>query len=80
MIESARWWGGGRAAPKEIDVRFLAATNLNLGRTSAQARFRRDLYFRLNGMTLAVTPLRRRPADITRARCRHRGFPSSCSP
>jgi len=54
--------GGLKARP--IDVRFLAATNRNLENEVASGRFRRDLYFRLNGMTLHIPPLRARPGEI----------------
>ena len=54
--------GGLKARP--IDVRFLAATNRNLESEVAAGRFRRDLYFRLNGMTLHVPPLRARRGEI----------------
>ena len=50
--------GGLKARP--IDVRFVAATNRNLEDEVAAGRFRRDLYFRLNGMTLHIPPLRAR--------------------
>jgi transcriptional regulator with PAS, ATPase and Fis domain len=54
--------GGIKARP--IDVRFLAATNRNLEAEVAAGRFRRDLYFRLNGMTLHIPPLRSRRGEI----------------
>ena len=54
--------GGVRA--RKIDVRFLAATNRDLEADVARGAFRRDLYFRLNGMTLAIPPLRERPRDL----------------
>jgi DNA-binding NtrC family response regulator len=54
---------GGLKA-RSIDVRFVAATNRNLEEEVAAGRFRRDLYFRLNGMTLHIPPLRSRRAEI----------------
>jgi DNA-binding NtrC family response regulator len=54
----------GALAPRRIDVRFIAATNVDLKALVAQGRFRQDLYFRLNGVSLVVPPLRDRPAEI----------------
>jgi DNA-binding NtrC family response regulator len=54
---------GGRVA-RPIDVRFIAATNRDLDAELASNRFRRDLYFRLNGISLTIPPLRDRPADV----------------
>jgi DNA-binding NtrC family response regulator len=54
---------GGRAAT-DIDVRFLAATNRDLERDVAQGVFREDLFYRLNGISFFVPPLRERRAEI----------------
>ncbi len=54
----------GGSAPIGVDVRVVAATNRNLAVEVAQKRFREDLYFRLNGITVEVAPLRARPRDI----------------
>src|SRR5947208_9726754 len=54
----------GGLKPRPIDVRFVAATNRNLEEEVAAGRFRRDLYFRLNGMTVHIPPLRARRAEI----------------
>jgi DNA-binding NtrC family response regulator len=54
---------GGRA-PRDINVRFVAATNRDLEQLSQTGQFREDLYFRLNGITLVVPPLRERTSEI----------------
>lgn len=55
--------GGTKTVP--INVRILAATNRDLEQCVAQGSFRRDLYFRLNVLTLRIPPLRERKQDIT---------------
>jgi two-component system response regulator HydG len=47
-----------------INVRILAATNRDLDAAVSQGTFRRDLYFRLNVLTLRIPPLRERKQDI----------------
>jgi two-component system response regulator HydG len=47
-----------------INVRILAATNRDLEQVVAQGTFRRDLYFRLNVLSLKIPPLRERRQDI----------------
>ena len=54
----------GAVKPKAIDVRFIAATNRDLEADVERGVFRRDLFFRLNGITLEVPPLRERQGEI----------------
>jgi two-component system, NtrC family, response regulator AtoC len=54
----------GGLKPKAIDVRVIAATNRNLAHEIAEGRFRADLFYRLNGISLLVPPLRERVDEI----------------
>ncbi len=54
---------GGREAIR-VDVRIVAATNVRLRQAIADGRFREDLYYRLNILSLTMPPLRERPEDI----------------
>jgi DNA-binding NtrC family response regulator len=70
----------GGLKPRPIDVRFISATNRDLQAESEEGKFRRDLYFRLNGITLVVPPLRERigeiatlARDLVQAACRQSG-------
>ena len=55
---------GGRKTFK-IDVRLLAATNVDLETAIERRKFREDLFFRLNVVRIEVPPLRERQADIS---------------
>lgn len=48
----------------EVDVRVVSATNRDLLEETHQKHFREDLYFRLNGITVQLPPLRKRQGDI----------------
>ena len=64
--------GGSR--PIHTDVRVLAATNQKLAELVRARRFREDLYFRLNVVSLELPPLRERGDDVDAAR---RAFPAA---
>jgi two-component system, NtrC family, response regulator AtoC len=54
---------GSRSVVK-VDVRILAATNINIPEALANKRLREDLYYRLNAFTLHIPPLRERKEEI----------------
>jgi two-component system, NtrC family, response regulator HydG len=54
----------GDTHTRKVDVRVIAATNVNLRDEVAAGRFREDLFFRLNVFPIRVTPLRERREDI----------------
>lgn len=54
----------GGSQPVKVDVRFIAATNKDLPRLVAEGRFRQDLYYRLNVITMTIPPLRNRLEDV----------------
>ena len=54
----------GSRAPMKVDVRVIAATNINMKEAMANKTFREDLYYRLNGFTLSIPALRNRKEEI----------------
>jgi len=54
----------GATRPVPVDVRIIAATNLNLAEEVKVKRFREDLYYRLNVIEIRLPPLRERREDI----------------
>ncbi|HHY96014.1 MAG TPA: sigma 54-interacting transcriptional regulator, partial [Firmicutes bacterium] len=64
VIEEKRYLPIGANKYVTADVRILAATNQDLELLVRQGRFRQDLYYRLNVLTIWIPPLRERPEDI----------------
>jgi two-component system response regulator HydG len=54
----------GATQPKKVNVRFVAATNKELQYEVSEGRFREDLFYRLNVITINLPPLRERPEDV----------------
>jgi transcriptional regulator with PAS, ATPase and Fis domain len=64
VIETREVMRVGAVKPRTVDVRFLAATNRVLEDEVARGAFRQDLYYRLNGISLLIPPLRARVDEI----------------
>ncbi|MEW6399949.1 MAG: sigma 54-interacting transcriptional regulator [Bacillota bacterium] len=64
VIEEKRFFPVGSSNQKQADVRIIAATNQNLDQLMREGRFREDLYYRLNVLTVWIPPLRQRREDI----------------
>ncbi|MBI5506336.1 MAG: sigma-54-dependent Fis family transcriptional regulator [Deltaproteobacteria bacterium] len=64
VLEEGEMQRVGAPRPMKVDVRVVAATNRNLVEAIAEGRFRKDLYFRLNVVSVELPPLRARRDDI----------------
>jgi two-component system response regulator AtoC len=64
VLETGEILRVGAVKPKKVDVRFISATNRDLRTLIAGGNFRKDLFYRLNGVNLHIPPLRRRMSDI----------------
>jgi DNA-binding NtrC family response regulator len=64
VLEERRFERLGGTETLRIDARLIALTNTDLAQAVSTGRFREDLYFRLNVLTIIVPPLRERPQDI----------------
>jgi two-component system, NtrC family, response regulator AtoC len=54
----------GSVEPRAVDVRVIAASHQPLEKMVAEGSFRGDLYYRLNGLTITIPPLRERPHEL----------------
>lgn len=64
VIEQGEVMRVGSSRPIRVDVRIIAATNVDLAAAVARSDFRPDLYYRLKAVTITVPPLRERADDI----------------
>jgi two-component system response regulator PilR (NtrC family) len=64
VIQEKEFMRLGSVETVRVDVRIIAATNADLNKLMAESRFREDLYYRLNVITITLPPLRRRREDI----------------
>jgi len=64
LLQEGHFQRVGGTESISVDVRVIAATNQNLDALIEQGRFRKDLYYRLRGVTIHLPPLRERREDI----------------
>jgi DNA-binding NtrC family response regulator len=64
VLQERRFERVGGSDPIDIDVRVIAATHQDMEKLVKEAKFREDLYYRLNVVRIDVPPLRDRPEDI----------------
>jgi two-component system response regulator HupR/HoxA len=64
VLQDQTFWPVGATTPKKSDVRIVAATHRDLEAMVADERFREDLYYRINVISIALPPLRERRNDI----------------
>jgi two-component system nitrogen regulation response regulator GlnG len=64
LLQEGRFERVGGNESISVDVRIIAATNQNLPALIEQGRFRKDLYYRLSGVSISLPPLRQRQEDI----------------
>jgi sigma-54 dependent transcriptional regulator, acetoin dehydrogenase operon transcriptional activator AcoR len=60
VLENSEFFPVGATKPVKVDVQIFAATNVPIQQAVREGRFRRDLYYRLNGAQLIIAPLRER--------------------
>ncbi len=64
FLDDGEFYRVGSSQPRRADVRVIAATNRPLRAAALAGQFRRDLFFRITGVTIELPPLNRRDEDI----------------
>ena len=64
VLQDRRFMHVGGTQEIQVDVRIIAATNVNLQQAVKEGRFREDLFYRLNVIALELPPLRQRKVDV----------------
>ncbi|TCO71055.1 sigma 54-interacting transcriptional regulator [Marinisporobacter balticus] len=64
VLQNRKFYKIGSSKPTNIDVRIIAATNMDLRKEVQNGSFREDLYYRLNVFPIKIPPLRERTSDI----------------
>jgi DNA-binding NtrC family response regulator len=64
VLDSGTFYRVGATRKRRADFRLVAATNRDLREEVKQGRFRKDLFFRVNGVLVVIPPLRDRPEDV----------------
>ncbi len=64
VLQEGEYFKLGTSRPQGANIRFIAATNVELGKLQDQGLFRKDLFYRLCGAWLDLPPLRERAEDI----------------
>ena len=64
VLDTGTFYRVGATRKRRADFRLVAATNRDLREEVDAGRFRKDLFYRINGVRLVVPPLRERPEDI----------------
>jgi len=63
-LEQGSFFRVGGTQKVEVDVRIVTATNRDLPALVSEGKFREDLFYRINAITIALPPLRERPDDV----------------
>jgi DNA-binding NtrC family response regulator len=64
VLDSGTFYRVGATRKRRADFRMVCATNRDLKEEVAEGRFRKDLFYRINGVKVVIPPLRERPEDV----------------